>query len=365
MSARQHLAKLVAVQPRQLQPGHAVVTLELAEKSKGRVLEVEVVGSHRQDHQDMFPAQMSHQEGDEIASVLVRPLEVLDDEGDVRRSAEAFDDSEDRFEQSPLGTPIELRTAGDLDRTLRKLGQQAGQPAPAWTQKSRQASRLDRPGQGAERLHEGHERDAATAELQTRPGKHRGAKVGRIGGKTLEQSGLADPCLATEDNRPAVAGDRAVQGGVQARKLDRPADELGRVGRVLHCSRIIRSRSGGAGLNHQATELASGPAQQRAGGGVGSAHRPGNLGAPIALCRQDQRVAIRRPKLRQRRAKRAVGLGLDRQQLRRGPWSPGVRAHRSDAWPRRSGGLGSWPGSGRPDGATPRCHRGRGRRELR
>ena len=240
----------------------ARIAFELGEEPEDRGPARELVGADGDHPEGGRRPQVPDQEREQVPRGLVGPLEVLDHPHDRASAGHPLHDPEDELEQASLAATIELERVGQVRRPIAELRQQPGELTPVGTQDTRQPTGLRRADEGPESLDEWRVRHAMTAHLEARAREHVRAALGRRAGEPFEQPGLADPGLAGDDDRPAIAVARLREGVAEARELRPTPDEPLGLG-PGHGRRMIRARIGAVDLRSFATPRFNGSAISR------------------------------------------------------------------------------------------------------
>lgn len=223
-------ADLLAVEAGQLDAPDRTHPVDLGEEGPQRVAAVDVVRAVRRHQEDVGVVQCSQEVGEQFAGGAVGPVEVLDDEDEGAVGGEPLQEAGGQLEEA--GAPG-LLVMG-LSRGLPQFGQDAGEFALLARDGGGQLV-AQMPVEGVQDRGERGEGQSFGADLDAAAERHEGAPGARGLAELLDEAGLSDPCLTSDQQRLGLAGHRdAIECLPQHGEFGRAADEHGTDGPGLH-----------------------------------------------------------------------------------------------------------------------------------
>ncbi|GGM74701.1 hypothetical protein GCM10010106_21490 [Thermopolyspora flexuosa] len=226
---------LVAGEPRQLQPEHAVEPGEPGEHRAQRMLPVQLVGAVGEQHEHLRREQVAAEERDQVAAGTVRPVHVLDDEQHRALLGEPFQQGEELLEEpGPAGVGLPVA------RRLAELGQQPGEVAGgAVGQQRGDLARTSLPDELAQHGGERGVGEALGGELDAAADEHPGLPLGGELGEPGDEPGLADPGLAADEHGRRLAVPCPIERVEQRGQLFLSPDENGAHRPAKHALQLV------------------------------------------------------------------------------------------------------------------------------
>jgi hypothetical protein len=202
--ARDQLRRLGAGEALQLEPLDPSQAVELGQEPTHRVAAVQVVRTVGADHEQPGVADLADENGEQVASGPVGPVQVLDDEQHRGLGAQPLEQRGEQAEQPCLAGRILITCRrfefGDHPSQRRRAGQQL--PHAIWP---------NVPQEPSQRCGDRRQRQPLAPDLHAGAGQHTGAVIGGTGGELLNQVGFADAGLTAEQHRPRPALTRPPQ----------------------------------------------------------------------------------------------------------------------------------------------------------
>ena len=229
----QQLGDLGLVERAEADRGHRADPVQLGERWTERVTPVQLVGAVGGHEEHALVDEVAGEEVEQVERGRVRPVQVLEHEGDRSLDRQAVQEAQHQLEQ-PAGARREDVGHDRIGHVVAELGQQASELTPRAADDRSQLGRSHPPDERAQRRHQRPERldRAGLAGAPTDEPQPVGALD--LVGQLAQQSRLADARLATDqdDRRRPV---RRPRPGVQERQvLGVAADERRRGGKVTH-----------------------------------------------------------------------------------------------------------------------------------
>lgn len=193
-------ADLVVAEAVEFDAGDGAQPVQLGEERAQGVAAVDVVGAVGADDHEAAAAQGAEEIGEEVPGGGVRPVQVLQDEDDHAFGGDPLQQPYGEFEEAGDAVLV-----GRVPVDLAQFGQEPGQLALLV---GAGGGHLlgQRPAQGAQSCGERGERQSVGPDLDAGPDGDDGvASFGRRD-ELLDQAGLADACLAADQQRLRVAG---------------------------------------------------------------------------------------------------------------------------------------------------------------
>ena len=194
----QQLLQLVADERFQEDPVGPAAVLELPQESLELAIRVVPVGPVRDEEEDAFAAEVLYKEREEVSRRPIAPLGVLDRQDHGLHSTQAFQQHQNRFEQSRLG--LHGRRNAGVRRTDRclQLREDPGDLACAGAEL--RDDRLVLASHGTQRLDDRRVGKAATRQLQAAAEQGTSTLLGHPAQELGKDSALPDARLAAQED---------------------------------------------------------------------------------------------------------------------------------------------------------------------
>src|SRR5690606_35701379 len=217
------------------------------ERGAQRVAAVDVVGAVGGQHDEASGAQGAQQVGEQVPGGGVGPVQVLQGEDHGVLGGDAFEQPGGELEEARHAVFVAAGLAGGLGA---EFGQQPGQFLLLALGGGREFAGqfAAQPAQGGG---QGGEGQSVGAYLDTAAECHDGAPAPGRGGELLDEAGLADACLAGDQQRLRFARGGTGERVVQRAQFASAADEHGTDGPGLQCpEQRTHHRQRGTGFPH-------------------------------------------------------------------------------------------------------------------
>jgi hypothetical protein len=181
-----------------------------------------IVGAIRDDDRHAICAYASEEESEQIATRLISPVRVLDDEYDRLLACERCKRQIDGFKKLAAINAIACEAFGP-ETGNRTTVQQATEDRQRLLEFGNLSRGIDL--MAAERLHERQIRRWSIAKIQAVAGEDEVVLGGELRANLGKQASLADACITIDDRDRGHSGCGRADSGQNRRALGRPADE--------------------------------------------------------------------------------------------------------------------------------------------
>ena len=200
--AGQQVGDAGAVEAAEVEPLDASAAVESGQERPQRMLPVQLVSAVR-EHEQQFGSQVADEEGEQVQSRAVCPVQVLHHQHGGGPDGEALQQAEERLEQPGLCQRAH-RDGGSL-LALAEFRQQARQQRASGSDQLVERRRGQPPAEAAERLDHGRVRQRRLAELDATSEQHRPAPLPDPIAEPADQPGLPDAGFTTQAHRRRLA----------------------------------------------------------------------------------------------------------------------------------------------------------------